>query len=79
MRSYILTKTNDIPTFKSSKDRTRLQSNRFPQHQTKLKNYFVISSIFHSHMKHMWLDYPNKMEIELIYEELKMRMNGKFV
>ncbi len=33
-----------------------------------------VESIF-SHMKHLWSDYRNKMDIELVSAELKMRMN----
>ncbi len=36
-----------------------------------------VETIF-SHMKHVWSDYRNRMEIELVSAELKVRMNGNY-
>lgn len=36
-----------------------------------------VETIF-SHMKHLWSDYRNRMDIELVSAELKIRMNGNY-
>ena len=36
-----------------------------------------VESIF-SHMKHLWSDYRNRMDMELVNAELKIRMNGHY-
>ena len=36
-----------------------------------------VETIF-SHMKHVWSDYRNRMEIDLVSAELKIRMNGNY-
>jgi hypothetical protein len=36
-----------------------------------------VESIF-SHMKHVWSDYRNRMDVKLVSAELKIRMNGNY-
>jgi hypothetical protein len=36
-----------------------------------------LKSIF-SHIKHLWSDYRNRMDIELVNGELKIRINGNY-